>query len=418
VLIINVQGQGSALNDAVMLALVISGLIIVIGFISNYLFERTGLPDMLFLIVLGMIFGPILRVFDPTTIISLAPYLAALALVFILFDGGLRMNIYQVFSESPRAALLAMLSYVFSVMAVALFMHYLTGIPLLHGILFGSILGGSSSIVVVTLATRINVSEKCATTLSLESAITDIFCIVVSLAVIGIILTGQADHAVVSREIASKFSTGAVIGVILGVFWLSILKRVAREPYAYMLTLAIVLTSYAVSEYLGGSGALSSLLFGVVLGNEREIFKILRRERVRDTLIDEGMRRFESEIAFLIRTFFFVYLGLIAAIIDVRLLFLGVILSLILLLVRYAAVALSTIGSPLQDERPIMGVVLTRGLASAVLSTLPMQYDLPYADIYVNITLVIIITTAVICTMGVLILTHKRRQQQKPMTKQ
>lgn len=397
---------GLVLNGMVMLALITASIIIVIGFLGSYLFDRTGLPDMIFLIVLGVFFGPILRFFDPTTITGLAPYIAALALVFILFDGGLRMNIYEIFS--PLAPALAIIGFVLSVITVTLFTHFLMGVPLLYGVLFGSICGGSSSIVVVSLARRIKVSEKCATTITLESAITDILCIVVSLSVIGIILTGQANYSIVGKEIATQFSTGAVVGVLFGLFWLSILKRVAKVPYAYMLTLAIVLLAYTVSDYLGGSGALSSLLFGVMLGNEKEIYKILKLERTRDTLIDEGMKRFESEIAFLVRTFFFVYLGLIAIVTNVNMLILGIFLSFLLLIVRYAGVQLATVQSPFtHDERKIMSMVLTRGLSAAVLSTLPIQYGLLYADLYLNLTLVVIITTAVICTVGVLALSRK-----------
>ncbi len=71
------------MSDAIALALLLGGGIIVIGFLSNLLFERTGFPDMLLLIILGAILGPILGLFEPSSIMSLAPYLAALALVFI-----------------------------------------------------------------------------------------------------------------------------------------------------------------------------------------------------------------------------------------------------------------------------------------------------------------------------------------------
>lgn len=402
------------MNDAVTLALIVSSIIIVIGFLSNWLFDRTGLPDMLFLIALGVIVGPVLRIFNPSSLFELAPYLAAVALVFILFDGGLRMNLYQVFSESPRAASLATIGFVLSTIAIALVMHLIVGVPLLYGVLFGSILGGSSSIVVVSLARRIAVSEKCSTVLTLESAITDILCIVVSLAVIGIIVspTGQAQYLEIGKEIVGKFSIGAVVGVIFGIIWLSLLKKVANIPYAYMLTLAVVLSAYSVSELLGGSGALSSLLFGIVLGNEKDILKIFKRESTRDTVIDAGLKRFESEIAFLVRSFFFVYLGLIATVSDVGLIVFGAILSFLLLGVRYLAVRLATVRSAMCEERSIMSVVLTRGLAAAVLSTLPMQYGLLYSDLYINISLVVIITTAVICTAGIMMLSYKRKKRQ------
>ncbi len=401
--------------DPVSLALIISAIIIVIGFLSNYLFERTGLPDMLFLIILGFVVGPFLHIID-SSVATLAPYLAALALVFILFDGGMKMNIHQVLSHSPRAIFLAVSGFLFSLVVIALFMTYLANVPMLYGVLFGSIFGGSSSIAVISLAHKISVSEKCSTILTLESTITDILCIVVSLAVIGIILTGQVDYSLITIDIASKFLIGAFVGIVLGLVWLILLRGAAKLSFSYMLTLAVVLLGYAVSEYFGGSGALSSLLFGLMLGNEKEIFHALRREELSEVAVDEGLRRFESEIAFFIRTFFFVFLGLIAMISDARFVFIGVVLSLILLLIRFGAISLATLRSELREERLIMGVVLTRGLAAAVLATLPLQYGPPYfsvelSDAYISTAIIIIVSTAVIATVGTFVLGRKSKPQ-------
>ncbi len=410
------------MDGGVSQALLVSAVIIVIGFLGNALFERTGLPDMLFLIVLGYVVGPWLRLFDPLSVAALAPYLAALALVFILFDGGMHMNIHQVISESPRAILMAVLGFLSSLLVIAVFMTYLVGVPLLYGILFGSIFGGSSSIVVVSIARRISVSERCSTVLSLESAITDILCIVVSLVVIGVILTGQVDFFIVARDIGVKFLIGALVGVAMGLVWLFSLKGVVRQSFSYMLTLAIVLFGYTASEYLGGSGALSSLLFGLFLGNEKSIFKALKREWTGEAAVDGGLRRFESEIAFLVRTFFFVFLGLIAMISDLWFVFIGAVISLMLLLTRFGVVTLGTLKSELRNERSIMGVVLTRGLAAAVLATLPLQYADPLiypeagpvfqelSPLYINLAVIIIVSTTIIATMGVFVLRTKKKR--------
>jgi len=403
--------------DPVTLALILGGSIIVIGFLGNYLFERTGFPDMLLLIVLGLLLGPIIGLVDVGSIMSLAPYLAALALVFILFDGGMAMNIYRVFSESPRAAVLAVVSFAMSVFATTLFMTYIVipDMPVLYSVLFGTIFGGSSSIAIISLASRIKVSEKCSTILSLESAITDILCIVFSLVVIEIILKGASvDLTAIGQSIASRFSTGVVLGLIFGIIWLSVLKRIAKASYAYMLTLAVVLLVYAFSEFLGGSGSLCSLLFGIMLGNEKDIYRILRMERPPNTVVDVGLKRFESEVAFLLRTFFFVYIGLIVTISNITVIIIGVILSLILLLVRFGAVKFATIRcNELVKERPIMAVMLTRGLAAAVLATLPLQYTdvVKYGEagqifrvlssIYINLAVIIILSTAIIATVGI-----------------
>ena len=400
---------GFSVADLVSVALIISSFIIIIGFVGNYVFEKKGVPDMLFLIILGIVVGPVLQIFNPEAVSGLAPYISALALSFILLDGGMRMNIREALSNSPRAVLLAVLGFTLSTLVVALFMIVVYATPIVYGLLFGSIYGGSSSIVVVSLAHKIKVSEKCSLTLILESAITDILCIVVSLALISAIITGHSDFIVVGSGIAGRFLIGAVLGVVMGIIWLFLLRKVRQLPFSYMLTLAVVLLAYAISETLGGSGALSALLFGLIIGNEYDVFKVFKQHNPYDVCVDEGLKRFESEVAFFVRTFFFVFLGLIATISDVGFVLLGVIISMLLLLVRFGVIYVATFRSELKCERSIMSMVLTRGLAAAVLATLPAQYGLQYAPMFVNLAVVIIISTAVIATVGTIIISRRAK---------
>ena len=380
--------------DSVSVALIVSALIILIGFSANYLFNKTGLPDMLILIFLGVLFGPILGVFNPTAVKTFAPYIAALALAYILFDGGIGLNLRKVIFNSPRAVLLAVSGFVFSVLGVGLFMVVVFNVPIVYGLLFGSIFGGSSSVVVISLASKIRISEKASITLILESAITDILCIVISLSLLDVIIKGQTDIGAIGLGIVGKFLIGAVIGLVLGFAWLFALKRVASIPFSYMLTLGIVLMGYAFSEGLGGSGALSALIFGLILGNERGIMRLFRQNGFNGNdvgnngkiflFVSKGLKRFESEVAFLIRTFFFVFLGIIVSISSWGILLYGVLLSIILLATRFGAVLITTLKSSLHKERPIMTLILTRGLAAAVLATLPAQYGLSYSNLFVD----------------------------------
>jgi cell volume regulation protein A len=250
------------MNEGLTLAFVLS-CVIVIGFLGNYLFKRTGIPDMLFLIALGIIVGPLLGIFDVTSVIDLAPYMATLSLVIILFDGGLKMSIYEAFSGSARATLLSILGFVFALVGVALFVHFIMGLPLLNAFLFGALYGGGgSSIAVLSLVTRVRVSKRCETVLSLESVIDDVLCTVGSLVIIGILLTGYVDSVIIIGDILKQFFIGIAAGAAFGLFWLSVLRKVAKEAYAYMLTLAIAFFAYTIAEYFGGNGALASLLNG------------------------------------------------------------------------------------------------------------------------------------------------------------
>lgn len=403
--------------DAVSVALIVSASIILIGFAANFMFKKTGLPDMLILIVLGAIFGPLLGVFDPTAVKNFAPYIAALALAYILFDGGMGLNIKKVFSNSIKAVLLAVVGFSFSVIGVCIFTVFVYQVPWVYGLLFGSIFGGSSSVVVISLASKIKLSEKGCTVLILESAITDILCIVISLSLLDIIITGQANLNAIAVGIAGKLLIGLLIGLALGLGWLFALRKVVSMPFSYMLTLGIVLLGYAASESIGGSGALSALVFGLILGNERELFRLLSKvlptEEKPVMVVSKGLKRFEAEIAFLIRTFFFVFLGIIFTYSSLVILVSGIALSLVLLVTRLGAVYLTTSHSSLAKERPIMTVVLTRGLAAAVLATLPGQYGLDYADLFVNIAVVVIMCTAIIATVGTVVLSRGEKGKEK-----
>jgi NhaP-type Na+/H+ or K+/H+ antiporter len=212
------------LVDPVSLALILSALIILIGFLANYLFNKTGFPDMLILILLGALFGPVLGIFDPTIIQSFAPYIAALALAYILFDGGMGLNIRQVVSNSPKALLLAVSGFAISTVATAVFMMAVFNMPILYGLLLGGIVGGSSSVVVISLASKIKISEKSSTILILESALTDVFSIVICIALI-VIVTGQTDVTAIGVGVTMRFFIGILIGVGLGFAWLFALRK-------------------------------------------------------------------------------------------------------------------------------------------------------------------------------------------------
>jgi cell volume regulation protein A len=400
--------QGIPLSGIVPVILIAVSIVIIIGFLSSYQFARTGFPDILFLILLGYLAGPVLRFVELEEVTVFAPYLTVVATILILFEGGLAMNVRKIVKEAPRALALTVFVFFFSTVAVTWFMMFL-GFDIFQGALLGVMISGNSAIVIIPLVNRIEVSDETVTVVSLESALSGIFSIVSFLAVIDILQAGHIDALVVVQDVAARFCVGAVIGLIMGVFWLNALKEIKKEVFAYMLTLAVLLLTYYASEYLGGSGALTALLFGVVLGNEWEVFRIVHRN-AETMVIDESIVRFESELAFLVRTFFFVYIGLTLRITDVSAIISGAAVSILLLGARIAGSYLATIGSPLKHERYLISIVLSRGLDEAVLSVLLISYGFPFAELFKNIAFLVIILTNILCTIGVYILTKESKR--------
>jgi cell volume regulation protein A len=161
---------------------------------------------------------------------------------------------------------------------------------------------------------------------------------------------------------------------------------------------------------------------GIILGNEKEIYSILRTKKPTSQVVDAGLRRFESEMAFLLRTYFFVYLGLIVTTTTITIIIAGARLSFTLLIISFGVVHLATIRSNLTEERTTMSILLTRGLAAAVLATLPLQYtDLTkYPDVantfqqltpaYITMAVAVILTTSIIATTGIIMLKRKNNK--------
>ncbi|MCS4540830.1 MAG: cation:proton antiporter [Euryarchaeota archaeon] len=273
--------------------------------------------------------------------------------------------------------------------------------PILQGILLGAIIGGTSSPIVISITSQLKAREEVSLVLSIESIFTDILCIVVAIASIEMLVARQATSlSLAAHSILSAFSIGAMVGLIGGIIWLYILSRIRGKPLSYMLSLAMLFFIYAGTEYVKGSGAIGALLFGLVLGNSKEISRMLRIKE--ELVIDDIIRKFEVEVSFFIRTFFFVYLGLIINIKDIISIGYGILLVIGVVALRPLAVRLSAIRSAFtKREIFLMSIMVPRGLAAAVLASLPLSYGYGAAKMFPELVFTVIVGTIIFCSIGV-----------------
>ena len=395
-----------------LLILTIFGAIILLGFIGHFIFDKTQIPDIIWLLLFGIIMGSGFHILSPDQLASIAPTLAALALAIILFDGGLNMNFYKVLREFPRATFLAILGVILAMLSIALVAALTLGWSPLHGLLLGAIVGGSSSAIVIPLVRGIEIRDRITMMLSLESTLTDSLCIILGIVILGIITGGNVTISSVANDILSAFSIAAVIGTIIGIAWLFIYDKIKDLTYSHRLNLAALLLLYAFIEYVGGSGAIGALFFGIVLGNGKYVSDILRFRKTLE--MDRGTKTFQSDVTFFVKTFFFVFLGMMVTISDLNTVLMGVAMSVILLLVRIPAVLLSTMKCKFERwERSLMAFMIPRGLAAAVLAQLPLIYGLENHAEFSNLTFIIIISTIIICIIGVSLLKPPEEEEKK-----
>ena len=158
---------------------------LLIGFLADALLRKTGFPDILFLLLLGIFFGPVLGVFSKDDLMPITPYLVELSLIMILFYGGMEMNLSKVLRQSGRAALLAITYFLFVTIAVSFVAKFILNLDWIQAIMLGPMIAGTSSIVIIPLSKKLKISEETSLTLSLESTITDVLNIVLFFSILG-----------------------------------------------------------------------------------------------------------------------------------------------------------------------------------------------------------------------------------------
>ena len=370
--------------------LTLFGITVIVGYIGSLIFSKTKIPDLIWLLIFGFS-ATYLGFVDRALFIAITPLLAALAILLILFDSGLNLDFYQMLHGFPRSILLAVVGMLLSTVGVGVFVVYFLRFSLLEGLLLGIMLGGTSSTVVTMLVGKLNINPKIRTILTLESVITDPLVIVISIVLINMIIGNGTGTPV--KDVLSAFSIGGMMGIITGFVWIFILDKLKGRPFDYMLTIAVLFMIYAAAESYGGSGALAALFFGLVIGNSRVFSNILKFKK--RLSLDYVFISFQGEITFFIRSFFFVFLGIIITISYDYILY-GIAIAAILFALRLLAVEISCMRLKTSPyEKKVMCIMAPRDLTAAVIAQLPLIYGMRNAHMYTNIVFVVIVVTVI-----------------------
>ncbi len=377
--------------------LLAAGVVIFLGVAGEAFFKKTGIPDVAFLMILGVIIGPVLGIIQPEAVIQIVPYFAAVALIIIMFDGGLNLDLKQIVKTAHFSFTLAILGFILSVTIATLAVHYALDWSWLESILLGSIVGGSSSVIVFGLVRNIGISEETKNMLSFESALTDILSTIIAFILFEAILLGQFDLQVLEETLGRAVVVGLVLGFGVGIPWMYVSTKLGNAQHAYMLTLGILFVLFFLANSFGESGALTALVFGLMLGNRSHLARILKFKLPRIELDDPT----HNQITFLIRSFFFVFVGLMASLGQYEYAILGVGITIAIYFGRIIVSKTTLTKRFSLLDRRVTYSMIPRGLAAAVLATFPLTLGLPNAEAYPQIIFFIILSSVIITTIGI-----------------
>lgn len=394
--------------------LIFIGILIFCAHLFSAIFSKRRVPDVLLLVGIGIIVGPVLGWVHPTMLGNLGSIFSSVTLVFILVDSGLDIHI-----DDLRKYWLGMVqvtsgSFVVSLLTASLIAHYVALLDWRASLLLGSMVAGTGAAIVIPMIRQMKVSAQTRTVLTLESAISAVFCIVVTLAFIEGFKLGQISFVRVAGNVLASFFMALLLGIVGGIVWSSLLRRVRRLQNSMFLTPAFIFVIYGITEALGYCGAIAALAFGIVLGNASYfeisfLQKLYKHKMPNMHSLEDSEKSFFKEMVFILKTFYFVYIGICIPFTDTMALVYGVIIAAAIFVARLILIFIVGYKNTPTD-RWIVSIMMPKGLVSAVLGSMPMQINqmagyevIPYAERIQCMVYSIIFFSIIICSLMVLL---------------
>ena len=375
------------MNEYILLA---AAVLVLTSVLVSKISDRFGVPALLLFLILGMLAGsdgPGGIYFDDP---ALAQFIGVNALVLILFSGGLGTAWRRVRPVLKEGLLLSTAGVFITALVVGLFSSLLLGLPLVEGLLLGSIVSSTDAAAVFSVlrSKGISLKGRLKPLLELESGSNDPMAIFLTVGLIQLIAQPDLSPLNLIVLFVRQMLVGAAVGYLMGRAMLSLINRLklGYEGLYPVLTLSLVFLTFGVTDLLGGSGFLAVYLAGLVLGHHDFVHK-------------RSLARFHDGLAWITQIAMFLTLGLLVfpsrlvPIIGVGLLIAGC----LMFVARPVGILLSLLPSALGwREKTFVSWVGLRGAAPIILATFALLAGLEQANLIFDVVFFVVLTSVLL----------------------
>jgi cell volume regulation protein A len=368
--------------------LVVGAILILVSIAIARMSDNLGVPTLLLFLGVGMLAGsegPGGIYFDDA---GLAQSIGIIALLVILFAGGLDTSWREVKPVVRQASILATIGVFVTAVAVGLFATAVLGMPPLSGMLLGAIVSSTDAAAVFSVLRSRNVSlaGRLKPLLELESGSNDPMAVFLTVGVIELIRSPGTSPVSLLLLFVSQMGIGAAFGLGLGRAMVFIINRLklAYEGIYSVFVLAFAALIFSGTAVAGGSGFLAVYVAGLVAGNS-------------DFIQKKSILRFFDGLAWLSQIAMFLTMGLLvfpSRIVEV--IGPGLLASAFLMFIaRPVSVFLSLAGSGFGwREKVLVSWVGLRGAVPIILAVFPMIAGIADAGSLFNVVFFIVLTSA------------------------
>jgi cell volume regulation protein A len=369
------------------IVILVVSILLLASVLASKTANRTGLPTLALFLLIGMLAGSDgigkISFNNPET----AQFMGIIALCFILFSGGLDTKFDRVKPVAWRGITLSTAGVLITAVSLGAFVHWVTDFGWLESLLLGSIVSSTDAAAVFAIfrSKSTGLKRNLRPLLELESGSNDPMAYFLTITFVSLIQHPDASFWSMAPVFLKGMSLGALMGFLIGRLTVRVINRVDLfiDGLYPVLTIAMMLFSYSVTEFIGGNGFLAIYISGLILGNSNFIHK-------------RSLLKFYDGFAWLMQIAMFITLGLLvfpsqmAPIIGI-----GLLISAFLVLVaRPLAVFLCLWPFKMYyKDLAFVSWVGLKGAVPIIFATYPMVKKIPDADMIFHIVFFITLTS-------------------------
>lgn len=365
-------------------------IILLLGMFCQWLGWRLKLPAILFLLLTGILLGPVSGLWNPDEIFGelLFPFVS-LGVAIILFEGSLTLRFSEIRGVGRVIRNLTSIGMLITWWVMALAAYWLVDLSVGMSLLFGALVSVTGPTVIVPMIRSLRTTERIGNILRWEGIIVDPIGALLAVLVYEWILTGHRSESI--QAFIAIVVVGVVAGIVGALFLYQVLKRHWLPEYlTNYFSLALVLLVFTLSNELAHeSGLVAVTVMGMALANMKGISLA--------SILD-----FKEHLTVLLISLLFIVLAArmnLDSVLQLGWMALAL-LAVAQFVVRPLAVWLSSMGSELSwQEKSLLSWIAPRGIVAAAISALfalkLSDAGVANADILVSLTFVLIIGTVV-----------------------